>query len=144
MLFNHWQVQILAHGKYSNPSNNYIRSSIFQLSFFFSKGRFSSKNSESFRSNTTSILCKCMPFLALRTLILKDPRLNFIFCIFGLLTGTKEVYSTCGAQESYSRSLSRVLSVWDDTEIHVWGKCLEELGSVEKCQGRAGGSEMWR
>ena len=61
-----------------------------------------------------------------------------------ILTGTEEVYSICGAQESYSRSLSRVLSVWDDTEIHVWGQCLEELGSVEKCQGRAGGSEMWR
>ena len=85
-----------------------------------------------------------MPFLALRTLILKDPKLNFIFCIFGILTGTKEVYSGCGAQESYSRSLSGVLSVWNDTEIHVWGECLEELGSVEKCQGRAGGSEMWR
>lgn len=78
------------------------------------------------------------------TPILKAPRLNFVFCIFGILTGTKEVYSTCGAQESYSRSLSRVFSVWDDTEIHVWGKCLEELGSVEKCQGRAGGSEMCR
>lgn len=91
-----------------------------------------------------SIFYKFMPFLTLRTLVIKDPKLNFIFCIFGILTGTEEVYSTCGTQESYSRSLSRVLSVWDDTEIHVWGKCLEELGSVEKCQGRTGGSEVWR
>lgn len=85
-----------------------------------------------------------MPFLALRTWIVKDPKLNLTFYVFGILTGTEEVCSACGTQESYSRSLSRVLSVWDDAEIHVWGKCLEELGSVEKCQGGAGGSEMWR
>lgn len=62
----------------------------FFFSFLFSKGRFSSKNSESFRSNTTSILCKCMHFLALRMPILKDPTLNFIFVFLEFWQGRKK------------------------------------------------------
>jgi len=37
-----------------------------------------------------------------------------------------------------------MLCFWDDPKVYVWGKCLEELGPMEKCTGGARGPEVFR
>lgn len=59
-------------------------------------------------------------------------------------TGTKEVCSCCRAPQSDAGLLPRMLCFWDDPKVYVWGKCLEELGPMEKCTGGARGPEVFR